>query len=35
MKDEYDFSTMKPRRKPCASRLKKPVTLRLSEDVVA
>jgi len=34
MKSEYDFSTMKSRRNPCASRLKKPVTMRLSEDVV-
>ncbi len=35
MKDEYDLSTMKSRRNPYASRLKKPVTMRLSEDVVA
>jgi len=35
MKNEYDLSTMKSRRNPYASRLKKPVTMRLSEDVVA
>ncbi len=35
MKTEYDFSTMKARRNPYASKLKKPVTMRLSEDVVA
>ncbi len=35
MKAEYDFSTMKSRRNPYASKLKKPVTMRLSEDVVA
>jgi uncharacterized protein (DUF4415 family) len=35
MKAEYDFSKMKSRRNPYASKLKKPVTMRLSEDVVA
>jgi uncharacterized protein (DUF4415 family) len=35
MKTEYDFSKMKVRRNPYASKLKKPVTMRLSEDVVA
>lgn len=35
MKTEYDLSTMKSRRNPYASKLKKPVTMRLSEDVVA
>jgi uncharacterized protein (DUF4415 family) len=35
MKVEYDLSTMKSRRNPYASKLKKPVTMRLSEDVVA
>jgi len=35
MKAEYDFSTMKARRNPYASKLKRPVTMRLSEDVVA
>ena len=34
MKSEYDFSKMKSRKNPYASRLKKPVTMRLSEDVV-
>lgn len=34
MKPEYDFSKMKARRNPYASKLKKPVTMRLSEDVV-
>ncbi|WP_432579720.1 BrnA antitoxin family protein [Vibrio sinus] len=35
MKDEYDFSTMKSRKNPYASKLKKPVTIRLSEDVIS
>ncbi|HBF08755.1 MAG: BrnA antitoxin family protein [Pseudomonadota bacterium] len=34
MKDEYDFSKMKSRKNPYASKLKKPVTMRLSEDVI-
>ncbi|MBP8020538.1 MAG: BrnA antitoxin family protein [Agitococcus sp.] len=34
MKDEYDLSTMKVRKNPYASKLKKPVTMRLSEDVI-
>lgn len=34
MKAEYDFSKMKSRRNPYASTLKKPVTMRLSGDVV-
>lgn len=34
MKTEYDFSTMKARKNPYASKLKKPVTMRLSEEVV-
>ena len=34
MKAEYDFSMMKARKNPYASKLKKPVTMRLSEDVV-
>jgi uncharacterized protein (DUF4415 family) len=33
MRAEYDFSTMRARRNPYASKLKKPVTLRLSQDV--
>ena len=35
MQPEYDLSKMKSRRNPYASKLKKPVTMRLSEDVVA
>lgn len=35
MKAEYDLSKMKSRRNPYASKPKKPVTMRLSEDVVA
>jgi len=34
MKAEYDLSKLKARKNPCASKLKKPVTMRLSEDVV-
>lgn len=34
MKDEYDFSKMKARRNPYASKLKKSVTMRLGEDVI-
>ena len=34
MKAEYDFSKIKSRRNPYASKLKKSVTMRLSEDVV-
>jgi uncharacterized protein (DUF4415 family) len=34
MKAEYDLSKMKTRKNPYASKLKKPVTMRLSEDVV-
>lgn len=34
MKAEYDFSKMKSRTNPYATKLKKPVTIRLSEDVV-
>lgn len=35
MKSEYDFSKMKSRKNPYAAKLKKPVSMRLSEDVVA
>jgi len=35
MKPEYDLSTMKSRKNPYASKLKKPVTMRLSEDVIS
>lgn len=34
MKQEYDLSKMKSRINPYASRLKKPVTMRLGEDVI-
>lgn len=34
MKSEYDFSRMVARKNPYASKLKKSVTMRLSEDVV-
>lgn len=34
MKTEYDLSKMKSRRNPYAAKLKKPVSMRLSEDVV-
>lgn len=35
MKAEYDLSRMRSRRNPYASKLKMPVTMRLSGDVVA
>ena len=35
MRSEYNFSKMKGKRNPYASRLKKPVTIRLGDDVVA
>lgn len=35
MKSEYDLSKMKSRKNPYAKKLKKPVSMRLSEDVVA
>ena len=34
MKKEYDLSKMKSRKNPYASKLKKPVTMRLSTDVI-
>ena len=34
MKTEYDFSKMKSRKNPYASKLKKPVTIRIGEDVI-
>ena len=34
MKAEYDLSKLKSRKNPYASRLKRPVTMRLSGDVV-
>jgi uncharacterized protein (DUF4415 family) len=35
MKDEYDFSKMKGRKNPYASKLKQPVTMRLDKDTVS
>lgn len=35
MKAEHDLSAMKSRRNPSASKLKKPVTMRLVEGVIA
>ena len=34
MKKEYDLSKMKRRKNPYASRLKRPVTIRMNEEVV-
>ncbi len=34
MKKEYDLSKFKSRKNPYASKLKKSVTMRLSEDVI-
>lgn len=34
MKAEYNLSKMKSRKNPYASKLKRPVTMRLSEDVI-
>jgi len=34
MKAEYDLSTMKKRRNPYVSRLKKQVTIRMGTDIV-
>lgn len=34
MKTEYDLSKMKSRKNPYAAKLKKPVSMRFSEDVV-
>ena len=34
MKTEYDLSTMKSRKNPYATKLKKSVTMRLGEDVI-
>lgn len=35
MKKEYDLSTMKSRKSPYAAKLKKPVTIRLSDEVLS
>ncbi len=34
MKAEYNLSTMKSRNNPYASKLKRPVTMRLGEDII-
>ena len=34
MKAEYELSKMKSRKNPYATKLKRPVTMRLSEDVI-
>ncbi len=34
MKKEYDLSKMESRKNPYASKLKKSVTMRLSEDII-
>ena len=34
MKAEYDLSRLKSRKNPYASKLKKPVTMRLGEDII-
>ena len=35
MKSEYDFSKMKSRKNPYASKLKKQVTIRMGQDVIS
>lgn len=35
MKKEYDFSKLKGRKNPYAQRLKKQVTIRLGQDIIA
>lgn len=35
MRAEYDFTKMKGRRNPYAAKLKKPITIRISSDVIA
>lgn len=35
MKKEYDLSKLKSRKNPYASKLKKSVTMRLSEDIIS
>lgn len=34
MKNEYDLANMTSRKNPYAAKLKKPITMRLSEDVI-
>jgi len=35
MKKEYDFSTLKSRKNPYASKLKRQVTIRMGDDVIS
>lgn len=35
MKTEYDFSTMKSRKNPYAAKLKRQVTIRMSDDIIS
>ena len=35
MKKEYDFSNMKSRKNPYASKLKRQVTIRMSDNIIA
>lgn len=35
MRKEYDFSTMKSRKNPYASKLKRQVTIRMRDDVIS
>ena len=35
MKQEYDFSKMKSRKNPYAAKLKRQVTIRMSDDIVS
>lgn len=35
MKAEYDFSTMKSRKNPYAAKLKRQVTIRMSDDIIS
>jgi uncharacterized protein (DUF4415 family) len=35
MRAEYDFSKLKSRHNPYATKLKKPVTIRIGSDVIA
>ena len=35
MKEEYDFAVMESRSNPYAARLKKPVTIRLDEEILS
>lgn len=35
MKKEYDFSKMKSRKNPYAAKLKRQVTIRMSDDIIS